>query len=194
MKEYPVANIKNVVLLGHGHAGKTTLAEALLFSAGAIERMGSTAQGNTVSDYDAEETKRLCSISASILPLDWGGGKVNLIDTPGSFDFIGAQSEAVSAADSALLVISGKSGVSVGAEKAWAICEKKNLPLLIYINKIDDEKADYQKVLEELKEKFGKKVAPFLVPIKNGDEIEGFVNVAKMTARNGCGSKAIILL
>ncbi len=183
MKEYPVANIKNVVLLGHGHAGKTTLAEALLFSAGAIERMGSTAQGNTVSDYDAEETKRLCSISASILPLDWGGGKVNLIDTPGSFDFIGAQSEAVSAADSALLVISGKSGVSVGAEKAWAICEKKNLPLLIYINKIDDEKADYQKVLEELKEKFGKRIAPFLVPIKNGDEIEGFVNVAKMTAR-----------
>ncbi len=183
MKEYPVANIKNVVLLGHGHAGKTTLAEALLFSAGAIERMGSTAQGNTVSDYDAEETKRLCSISASILPLDWGGGKVNLIDTPGSFDFIGAQAEAISAADSALLVISGKSGVSVGAEKAWAICEKKNLPLLIYINKIDDEKADYQKVLEELKEKFGKRIAPFLVPIKNGDEIEGFVNVAKMTAR-----------
>jgi len=183
MKQYPVANIKNVVLLGHGRAGKTTLAEALLFSAGAIERMGSIAQGNTVSDYDAEEIKRLCSIGASILPLEWGGGKINLIDTPGYFDFVGAQAEAVSAADSALLVISGKSGVSVGAEKAWALCEKNNMPLMIYINKVDDEKADYQKVLNELKEKFGKRIAPFLVPIKNGDEIEGFVNVVRMTAR-----------
>ncbi|MBE7010022.1 MAG: elongation factor G [Ruminococcaceae bacterium] len=183
MKEYPVANIKNVVLLGHGRAGKTTLAEALLHSAGATERMGSIAQGNTISDYDAEEIKRLCSINASILPLDWSGGKINLIDTPGYFDFIGAQAEAISAADSALLVISGKSGVSVGAEKAWNICEKNNLPLIIYINKVDDEKADYQKVLNELKEKFGKRIAPFMVPIKNGDTIEGFVNVAKMTAR-----------
>jgi len=183
MKEYPVANIKNVVLLGHGRAGKTTLAEALLHSAGATERMGSIAQGNTVSEYDAEEIKRLCSISASILPLDWGGGKVNLIDTPGYFDFVGEQAQAVSAADSAVLVISGKSGVSVGAEKAWTLCEKNNIPLLIYINKVDDEKADYQKVLNELKEKFGKRIAPFMVPIKNGDTIEGFVNVAKMTAR-----------
>ncbi|MBE7022817.1 MAG: elongation factor G, partial [Ruminococcaceae bacterium] len=105
------------------------------------------------------------------------------IDTPGYFDFIGEQAQAISAADSALLVVSGKSGVSVGAEKAWALCEKNNMPLMIYINKVDDEKADYQKVLNELKEKFGKRIAPFLVPIKNGDEIEGFVNVVRMTAR-----------
>ncbi|MBR6729515.1 MAG: elongation factor G [Clostridia bacterium] len=183
MKDYPVAKIRNVVLLGHGRAGKTTLAEALLFSAGAAERMGSTAQGNTVSDYDPEEIKRLCSINASILPLEWADEKINFIDTPGYFDFVGEQAEAVSAADAALLVISGKSGVSVGAEKAWALCEKHNLPLMIYINKVDDEKADYQKVVNELKEKFGKRIAPFLVPIKNGDKIEGFVNVAKMTAR-----------
>ena len=191
MKDYPVAKLKNLVLLGHGRAGKTSLTEAMLFCAGASERLGTTAAGNTVSDYDAEEIKRLCSIGASMLPLEWGDGKINLIDTPGYFDFVGEQAEAVAAADCGLLVVSGKSGVSVGAEKAWDICEKKGMPLMIFINKMDDEKADYHKVLNELKEKFGKKIAPFFVPIKNGDQVEGFVNVVDMIARRWDGDKIV---
>ncbi|MBE7034791.1 MAG: elongation factor G [Ruminococcaceae bacterium] len=191
MKNYPTAKLRNVVLLGHGRAGKTSLAEALLFCSGASDRLGTIAAGNTVSDYDAEEIKRLCSISASLLPLEWRECKINLIDTPGYFDFVGEQAEAVAAADCAVLVVSGKSGVSVGAEKAWALCAKKGIPLIIFINKLDDEKADYQKVLAELKDVFGKCVAPCLVPIKKGDAIDGFVNVVDMTSRRWEGDKRI---
>ncbi len=191
MKDYPVAKCRNLVLLGHGRAGKTSLAEALLFCAGASDRLGNIAAGNTVSDYDPEEIKRLCSISTSTLPLEWRDGKINLMDTPGYFDFIGEQTEAVSAADCALLVVSGKSGVSVGAEKAWTLCEKQNLPLIIFINKLDDEKADYHKVLNELKDRFGKRIAPCLVPIKKDDKIDGFVNVVDMTSRRFEGDKRI---
>lgn len=191
MKDYPVAKRRNLVLLGHGRAGKTSLAEALLFCAGASERLGTIAAGNTVSDYDAEEIKRLCSISTSLLPLEWNGGKINVIDTPGYFDFVGEQAEAVAAADCALLVVSGKSGVSVGAEKAWTICEKKGIPLMIFINKLDDEKADYHKVLNQLKDTFGKRIAPVLVPIKNGEHIDGFVNVVDMNSRKWDGDQVI---
>ncbi|MBE7036602.1 MAG: elongation factor G [Ruminococcaceae bacterium] len=191
MKDYPVAKHRNVVLLGHGRAGKTSLSEALLYCAGATDRLGNIAAGNTVSDYDPEEIKRLCSVSASTLPLEWRDGKINLIDTPGYFDFIGEQSEAVAAADCAVLVVSGKSGVSVGAEKAWALCENQDMPLIIFINKLDDEKADYQKVLNELKDRFGKRIAPCLVPIKNGEKIDGFVNVVDMTSRRWEGDKKI---
>lgn len=191
MKDYPASNIRNVVLLGHGRAGKTSLAEAMLLSSGAIARLGTIAAGNTVSDYDAEEIKRLCSISASLLPVEWNGNKINFIDTPGYFDFVAEQAEAVSAADGAVLVVSGKSGVTVGAEKAWKICHRKKLPLLIYINKLDDEKADYTKVLAQLKDTFGKCIAPFLVPIKENGKINGFVNVVDMTARRFDGERVI---
>lgn len=191
MKDYPVSKIKNVVLLGHGRAGKTSLSEAMLFCAGHTERMGSVAQGTTISDYDSEEVKRLCSINMSVLPIEWLDTKINFIDTPGYFDFVGEHLEGVSAADGALLVISGKSGISVGTEKAWKICNDNELPLCIFINKLDDEKADYHKVLTELKETFGKTIAPFLVPIKNGDKIEGFVNVVDMTARKYEGTNAV---
>ncbi len=191
MKDYPVAKLRNIVLLGHGRAGKTSLAEALLFASGATDRLGNIASGNTVSDYDPEEIKRLCSISASTMPLEWREVKINLIDTPGYFDFVGEQIEALSAADCAVLVISGKSGVSVGAEKAWAMCAKKGIPMMIFINKLDDEKSDYQKVLNELKDTFGKCIAPCLVPIKNGEKIDGFVNVVDMTSRRWEGDQRI---
>lgn len=191
MKDYPVSNIRNVVLLGHGRAGKTSLSEAMLLSTGAIARLGNVASGNTVSDYDAEEIKRLCSVSASLLPMEWNGNKLNVIDTPGYFDFVAEQTEAVCAADSAVLVVSGKSGVSVGAEKAWNICKKRSLPLILYINKLDDEKADYSKVLTQLKESFGKCIAPFLVPIKENGKINGFVNVVDLTARRFDGEQVV---
>ncbi len=191
MKGYPVSKIRNVVLLGHGRAGKTSLAEAMLLSSGAVLRLGTVAAGNTVSDYDAEEIKRLCSISTSILPIEWNGNKINFIDTPGYFDFVAEQEEGISAADSAVLVVSGKSGVSVGAEKAWKICSQKKLPLIIYINKLDDEKADYTKVLTQLKDSFGKCIAPFLVPIKENGKINGFVNVVDLTARRFDGEQVV---
>ena len=189
MKDYPVSKLRNVVLLGHGRAGKTSLAEAMLFCAGASDRLGSVQAGTTVSDYDGEETKRLCSVNMSLLPVEWNEAKINFIDTPGYFDFVGEQLEGISAADGAVLVISGKSGISVGAEKAWKLCEKNEIPLCIFINKLDDEKADYQKVLNQLKDTFGKTIAPFLVPIKNGEHIDGFVNVVNMTARHFDGEK-----
>ena len=191
MKDYPANKLRNVVLLGHGRAGKTSLAEALLYCAGATDRLGNIAAGNTVSDYDAEEIKRLCSIGASTLPLEWRDGKITFIDTPGYFDFVGEQAQAVAAADCAVLVVSGKSGVSVGAEKAWKLCEKKGIPLIIFINKLDDEKADYHKTLAALKDTFGKRIAPVTVPIKNGDSVDGFVNVVDMNARYFEGGKVI---
>ncbi|MBQ3554086.1 MAG: elongation factor G [Clostridia bacterium] len=191
MKDYAVSNIKNVVLLGHGRAGKTSLAEALLRCGGALERRGSIQEGNTVSDYDPEEIKRLCSIATTLIPVEWDGHKINFIDTPGSFDFVAEQYEGIAAADAAVLVISGKSGVSVGAEKAWKICAEKNIPLIIYINKVDDEKADYAKVLGELKDTFGKAIAPFLVPIKEEGKINGFVNVVHMKARRFDGENVV---
>lgn len=191
MKDYPASKIRNVVLLGHGRAGKTTLSEAILLSSGVIERIGTTAAGNTTSDYDPEEIKRLCSISASVLPVEWNGNKINFIDTPGYFDFVAEQYEGISAADGAVIVISGKSGVSVGAEKAWNICRKRKIPLILYINKLDDERADYAKVLGQLKDAFGKCVAPFLVPIKENGKINGFVNVVDLTARRFDGEKVV---
>ena len=191
MKGYPVSKLRNVVLLGHGRAGKTSLAEALLRCSGAIDRRGSIAEGNTVSDYDPEEIKRLCSISTSIIPVEWEGDKINFIDTPGLFDFVAEQYGGIDAADSAILVISGKSGVSVGAEKAWKICMKRKMPMIIYINKVDDEKADYAKVLAQLKDTFGKCIAPFLVPIKEDGKINGFVNVVDMKARRFDGENVV---
>ncbi len=191
MKDYPVSKIRNVVFLGHGRAGKTSLSEAMLLSSGAIERLGTIASGNTVSDYDPEEVKRLCSISTSILPVEWNGNKINILDTPGYFDFVAEQYEGISAADGAVLVISGKSGVSVGTEKAWKICNKRKIPLILYINKLDDEKADYAKVLTQLKDTFGKCIAPFLVPIKEDGKINGFVNVVDLNARRFDGEKVI---
>lgn len=191
MKAYPVSKIRDVVLLGHGRAGKTTLAEAMLFSAGAADRLGKTMDGNTVSDFDPEEIKRQCSINTSVLPLEWNGCKLNVLDTPGYFDFVGEQLEAVAAADGALMVISGKSGVSGGALKAWKLCNEKRLPVMIFVNKLDSDKANYHKILEQLKESFGKCIAPFQVPIQEGEHIVGFVNVVDMKARRFDGEKVV---
>jgi len=191
MKDYVVSKIKNVALLGHGGSGKTSLAEAMLFSSGTTDRIGNVMNGNTVSDYDAEEIKRQCSISASILPIEWNGNKINIIDTPGFFDFIAEQYQGLRAVDAAILVLSGKSGVTVGAEKAWDICRRHNIPLIIYINKLDDEKADYNNVLNQLRNSFGKSVAPFMTPIVEGSEIKGFINVVDSTVRVFEGDKVL---
>lgn len=191
MKLYDTANIKNFCLLGHGNSGKTSLAEAMLYTAGNTDRLGRTADGNTVMDFDLEEIKRKFSISTALAACEWHGVKFNILDTPGYFDFVGEVQEAVRVSDAAVIVLSGKSGVSVGAEKAWKYCEDKKLPRLIFINKVDDERVNYQGVMQQLKEKFGKRIAPFQLPIREGEKITGFVNIVEREARKFDGNRTV---
>ncbi len=176
--------IKNICLLSHGNAGKTTLCEAMLFETKAIERKGNITDGNTVSDYDAEEIKRQTSINGSIIPIMWKDHKINLIDAPGYFDFVGEQIQAVTAADGAVIVVSGKSGVSAGTEKAWELAKQRGIPVMFFVNKMDSPKADYEKVVTQLKETFGKSIAPFTYPIKKGDAFTGYIDIVTMEQKD----------
>ncbi|HOQ17074.1 MAG TPA: elongation factor G [Defluviitaleaceae bacterium] len=183
MKNYSMNQIRNVVLLGHGGCGKTTISEAMLYVSGQVKRQGKVDDGNTVSDYDPEEVKRKVSINTSIIPIEWKDHKINILDTPGYFDFVGEVKQAVRAADSAIIVVSAKSGVEVGTEKAWDYAEEAGLPKMIFINGMDDEHANMNQILEDLREKFGKSIAPFQVPFKENGRFAGFVNVVKMEGR-----------
>lgn len=183
MNVYTTEQIRNVVLLGHGGAGKTTLAEGLAFVTKAITRMGKVADGTTISDYDKEEIKRGFSIHSSILPIEWEGLKINLLDAPGYFDFVGQAEEAMSVADAAVIVINGKAGVEVGTKKAWDICERRKIPRIFFVTNMDDPNADYLGIVEELKQLYGKKVAPFHLPFYENEKFTGFVNVVKMGGR-----------
>ncbi len=191
MKVYETSKIKNFCLLGHGNAGKTSLAEAMLYTAGNIDRMGKTQDGTAVMDFDPEEIKRKFSISAALASCEWNGNKLNILDTPGYFDFVGEVQQVLRITDAAIIVISGEAGLSVGAEKAWKYCEDYGIPKMIFINKVDDDRVDYQKVLQQLKDKYGKKIAPFQLPIKDGDKITGFVNVVEQEARIFDGNRTI---
>lgn len=180
---YSVQNIRNVCLLGHSGNGKTALTESLLYMTGAIERMGKAADGNTVCDYDPEEVKRQISISTAITPLEYKGCKINVLDTPGAFDFSGEVMEALRAADAAILVCSAKDGISVGLEKAWRYCEDRNMPRFIYISKTDEENSDYNATFDALRERFGKKIAPVVVPVWNEDKkVTGIIDVLNKRA------------
>ena len=191
MKLYDTSNIKNFVLLGHGNAGKTSLAEAMLYTSGNIDRMGKTTDGNTVMDFDPEEIKRKFSISCAMASCEWNGVKFNILDTPGYFDFVGEVQSAVRVADAAIIVLSGKSGLTVGAEKAWDYCEEHGLPRIFFINKVDDERVNYQGVLQQLKDKYGKKIAPFQLPLRESEKITGFINVVEGEARKFDGNRTI---
>ena len=160
MDVFRTDRIRNVVLLGHGGAGKTTLAEAMAYLAGMTNRLGRVEDGNTVSDYDKEEIKRHFSISTTLIPVPWDKVKINVLDTPGYFDFVGEVEEAVSAADAAIIVVSGKAGVQVGTQKAWNLCEKYKLPRMIFVTDMDVDDVSYRKVVEQLTELYGKKIAP----------------------------------
>ena len=180
---YTVHSIRNVVLLGHSGSGKSALAESLLFMTGAIMRMGKNADGNTVSDFDPEETRRNISISTSVIPLEYNNHKINLLDTPGAFDFSGAVVEALRAADAAILVLSAKDGITVGFEKAWKYCEERNMPRFIYISKVDEDNADYNATFNALREKYGNKIAPIVAPIWDGSKkITGIIDVLNKRA------------
>lgn len=188
MKVYEAEKVRNVVVLGHGGAGKTTLVEAIAYVAGITNRLGSVAEGNTISDYDKEEAKRGFSISASVVPVEYDDIKINFIDTPGYFDFVGEVEEAVSAADAAIIVINGKSGVEVGTDKAWELCEKYRLPRMFFVTAMDDDRASYRQVVMKLNEKYGRQIAPFHVPIRENEKFVGFVNVVKMMGRRFIGN------
>ncbi|MFQ9515616.1 MAG: elongation factor G [Eubacterium sp.] len=183
MNVYTTSNIRNVVFLGHGGVGKTTLAEAVAYATGAISRMGKIADGNTISDYDKEEIARKFSISASVVPVEWNGLKINILDAPGYFDFVGQMEDAMSVADAAVIVVNGKAGVEVGTIKAWEICERRKIPRIFFVTNMDDPNAKYMETVEQLKETFGKKVAPFHLPIIEDDKLTGYVNVVKMGGR-----------
>jgi len=177
MKVYTTDKIRNVVLLGHGGSGKTSLAEAFAYISGITSRMGKVTDGNTVSDYGKEEQKRQFSISTSVIPIEWEGYKINILDTPGYFDFVGEVEEAVSAAGAAIIVVNGKSGIEVGTEKAWEICEKYNVPRFIYVSNMDVDNASFRQVVEDMTAKYGKKMAPFHLPIRENEKFVGYINV-----------------
>ncbi len=180
---YSVQNIRNVCLLGHSGNGKTALAESLLYMTGAIDRMGKPADGNTVCDYDAEETRRQISISTSVAPLEYKGCKINILDTPGSFDFSGEVLEALQVSDAAIIVCSAKDGISVGLEKAWRYCEERDMPRFIYISKTDEENSDYNATFDALRERFGNKIAPIVVPIwDDNKKVTGIIDVLNKRA------------
>ncbi len=191
MNIYTTDKIRNVVLLGHGGSGKTSLTEAMAYLAGITSRMGKVTDGNTVSDYGKEEQKRQISINTSVVPIEWNGVKINILDTPGYFDFVGEVEEAVKAAGAAIIVINGKSGIEVGTEKAWELCEKYKLPRFVYVTNMDVDNASYRQIVEDLKEKYGKKIAPFNLPIRENEHFVGYVNVVSETGNRWQGKEVV---
>ncbi|MBE6941191.1 MAG: elongation factor G [Ruminococcaceae bacterium] len=180
---YTANAIRNICLLGHSGSGKTALAESLLYMTGAIDRMGKNADGNTVCDFDPEEIRRNISISTAVVPLVYKNTKINLLDTPGGFDFSGAVVEALRAADAAILVCSAKDGITVGFEKAWKYCEERNMPRFVYISKTDEDHSDYNATFEALRAKYGNKIAPVVVPIWDASKrVTGIIDVLNKRA------------
>lgn len=190
METYKYEKIRNVALLGHGGCGKTTLVEAMAYTTGITKRQGRVEEGTTISDFDKEETKRLFSISTSVVPVIWEDTKINILDTPGYFDFVGEVEEAMDAADGAVIVISAKAGVEVGTRKAWDMCEKYKLPRMFFVTDMDDDNASFREVVEKLTQLYGKKVAPFHLPIRENEKFVGFVNVVKMLGRRFTDDKS----
>lgn len=191
MNVYTTDKIRNVVLLGHGGCGKTTLVESMAYLSGITSRMGKVQDGNTVSDYGKEEQKRQISISTSVIPIEWQGVKINILDTPGFFDFVGEVEEAVGAADAAIIVVSGKAGVEVGTEKAWELCEKYKLPRFIFVTDMDIDNASFKNVVEEMTEKYGKKLAPFHLPVRENEKFVGYINVIAEQAYRWSGKEVV---
>ena len=187
MKVYRTDEIRNVVLLGHGGSGKTSLVEAMAYVSGAVNRMGKVTDGNTISDFDKEEQKREFSIGTTLVPIEWEKAKINILDTPGYFDFVGEVEEAVSAADAAVIVVSGKAGVEVGTEKAWELCDKYKLPRMIYVTEMDVDDASFRQVVQDLTDRYGKVIAPHFQPIRENEKLVGYVNVIKNAGRRYTG-------
>jgi elongation factor G len=182
MKNYPTSKIRNLALLGHGGSGKTAFAEAVLFHAKAIDRMGKVTDGNTVMDFDPEEIRRNISINTSVATCEWKDSKLNLLDTPGDFDFLGEVMQGLRVADSALIMVSAKDGLAVGAEKAVRHSRKAGLPLFFMISRMDEANANYDKALDSIKERYGNPVIPIVLPVLDGPKMVGLIDVIDQQA------------
>jgi elongation factor G len=187
MADYGTQDLRNIALLGHGSEGKTTLTEAMLFAAGTIDRQGKVEDGGTVTDFDPEEIKRGISISAAVAPVEWKKSKLNLVDVPGYFDFIGEIFGSLRVVQTAAIVVGSVSGLTVGAEKAWDYAGQNRVGRMFIVNQMDRENADFTKVLNELREKYGTSVVPLIVPIGAGPNFTGVVNVLENKAWEGSG-------
>ncbi len=185
MKQYQPENIRNVVLLSHSGAGKTSLSEAVLFTAGAINRLGKVDAGSTTSDYDPDEVKRKISINLTLLPCPWQDTKINLIDTPGYSDFAGEVKAAVRVSEAAIIMVSAAAGIEVGTEQAWAYSQEAGLARLIFINKMDRENANFYKTVDQLQSKFGPKCLPLQLPVGAHNDFQGIVDLLKMKYYTG---------
>ncbi|MCI1721273.1 MAG: elongation factor G [Lachnospiraceae bacterium] len=183
MDVYRTDRIRNVVLLGHGGSGKTTLTEAMAYLSGITSRLGNVTDGSTVSDFDKEEIKRKFSITTSLVPIEWSKNKINILDTPGYFDFVGEVEEAAGVADAAIICVSGKDGVQVGTQKAWNLCEERKLPRMIFVTGMDNDEVSYREVVEKLGELYGKRIAPLHMPIREDGKFTGYVNIVKKAGR-----------
>jgi len=189
MKLYSTDKLRNISILGHGGEGKTSLVEAMLFNAKITDRLGRVADGTAATDFDPEEIKRRISISAALAPVEWNGVKLNLIDVPGYFDFVGEMVGALRASDASVIVTGAVSGLNVGAEKAWEYCKKAEIPIVVFVNQMDRENANFTKVLDQLKEKYGKEVVAFQLPIMEGGQFKGLIDVVSETAFAFSGSE-----
>lgn len=187
MKQYAVDQLRNVVLLGHSGSGKTSLAEAMLFDTGAVNRMGCIEDGTTVADFDEQEHSRGHSIHTAVVPVEWNSSKLNVLDAPGFIDFLGDVRGALSVGDGAVIVVDASSGVEVGTELGWGYCEETYLPRLVFINKIDRENVRFKRVLDQLEASFDGAFVPIQVPIGQGGNFEGVVDLVSMQAYTGDG-------
>lgn len=182
MKVYSAKQIKNIGIMAHGGSGKTSLAEAMLFNAGAIKRLGKVDEGNTTTDYLPEEIERQVTISLSLAPLEWKGNKINLIDTPGYIDFVGDVYSAFRVIDSMIISVCGVAGVEVRTEAVWELADERNMPRICFINKMDRENADFYKVLSELKDTFENRIVPVNLPIGSAENFSGIIDLITMKA------------
>ncbi|MCD6553010.1 MAG: elongation factor G [Anaerolineae bacterium] len=189
MKEYKIGQLRNVALLAHGSAGKTSLAEAMLFDTGAISRLGRVGEGNTVADFDEEEIRRGISLNTAVIPCEWNGYKLNVLDTPGYMDFVGEVKGAIHVVESVLIVLDAVGGVEVGTELVWGYADERNLPRMVFINKMDRENANFERVLQMLSEKFEARFIPIQLPIGQESSFQGVVDLVGMRAYLGSEGK-----
>ncbi len=189
---YETKNIRNICFIGHGNSGKTSLAESMLFSTGAIDRMGKVTDGNTVCDYDAEEIKRQITISTSVAPVNFGGCKINVLDCPGYFDFAGDVLAAIRVVEAGVIFCSAKDGITVGAERSWKYLKAADVPAIFYVSKLDEEHGDFDAVLSALKEKYGAVICPVIIPMSDGTGVIDLVHNVAYQTKGGKTSKVAV--